>query len=345
MGENRHEEGRKWDTVVGIIEESGVHSNFTSWSFMHGSIRAWQLRMNFLGNKIFGTKGSRTREAVQLENLEIYQQWWKNERDEKRNSQRQGTSPSGTRKRSFIPRSYLSRSTAKGAPIHPEADEQDFTSTNWRHPQPRKMAYASVVYNVSTDPRWSGKRLVQPDAEWLHRQLADLREEFIERFALRRRCFKDPTEISAFMSNSKCLELARRFSDQVPKTVTEMMKRVDDFINSKEVYRSTKLPRGEFHEKGQGAQSHGNRPSLDALTKKPKEILATELQLQLPPCPLMVGTPKKENLDQYCDYQGEKGHYTNDCYQLKRQLKRALESGKLSHLVKDVKQRRNAKER
>ncbi|GKB89471.1 acid phosphatase, class B-like protein, partial [Tanacetum coccineum] len=25
------------------------------WSFMHGGIRAWQLRMNFLGNKIFGT--------------------------------------------------------------------------------------------------------------------------------------------------------------------------------------------------------------------------------------------------------------------------------------------------
>ncbi|GJU97138.1 hypothetical protein Tco_1326409 [Tanacetum coccineum] len=174
---------------------------------------------------------------------------------------------------------------------------------------------------------------------------ADLREKFIERFTLRRRCFKDPTEISAFMSNSKCPELARRFSDQVPKTVTEMMKRVDDFINSKEVYRSTKLPRGEFPEKGQGAQSPGNRPSLDALTKWPKEILATELQLQLPPCPPMVGTPKKENLDRYCDYHGEKGHYTNDCYQLKRQLKRALESGKLSHLVKDVRKRQNAKER
>ncbi|GJR02635.1 cytochrome P450 CYP82D47-like protein [Tanacetum coccineum] len=57
MGGNRHKEGRKRDTVVGIIEESGVHSNFTSWSFMHGGIRAWQLRMNFLGNKIFGTNG------------------------------------------------------------------------------------------------------------------------------------------------------------------------------------------------------------------------------------------------------------------------------------------------
>ncbi|GKF04461.1 reverse transcriptase domain-containing protein [Tanacetum coccineum] len=96
---------------------------------------------------------------------------------------------------------------------------------------------------------------------------ADLREKFAKRFALRRRCFKDPTEvskiiwkanetlldfqerwtdeisyiqdvpevmqISAFMSNSKCPKLARRFSDQVPKTVTEMMKRVDDLLNPK----------------------------------------------------------------------------------------------------------------
>ncbi|GJX84809.1 reverse transcriptase domain-containing protein [Tanacetum coccineum] len=55
----------------------------------------------------------------------------------------------------------------------------------------------------------------------------------------------------------------------------------------------------------------------------------------------MIGTPKKENLDMYCDYHREKGHYTNDCYQLKRQLEAALESGKLNHLVKDVRQRGN----
>ncbi|GKB59586.1 hypothetical protein Tco_0915772 [Tanacetum coccineum] len=37
---------------------------------------------------------------------------------------------------------------------------------------------------------------------------------------------------------------------QVPKTVTEMMKRVDDFIKSEEVYRSTGLPRGELPKRG-----------------------------------------------------------------------------------------------
>ncbi|GKE40659.1 hypothetical protein Tco_1464064 [Tanacetum coccineum] len=41
VGENGHEEGRKRDAIVGIIKEPGVHSNFTSWSFVHGGIRAW----------------------------------------------------------------------------------------------------------------------------------------------------------------------------------------------------------------------------------------------------------------------------------------------------------------
>nr|GEV69321.1 reverse transcriptase domain-containing protein [Tanacetum cinerariifolium] len=61
------------------------------------------------------------------------------------------------------------------------------------------------------------------------------------------------------MSNSKCPKLARRFFDQVPKTTTEMMKRVDEFIKFEEVYRSIELSRGEFPEKGQGTPSQGNR--------------------------------------------------------------------------------------
>ncbi|GKA82942.1 hypothetical protein Tco_0789690, partial [Tanacetum coccineum] len=86
-----------------------------------------------------------------------------------------------------------------------------------------------------------------------------------------------------------------------------------------------------------------NRPvpvlSLDSLTKCPKEILATETQLQLPPPrpvanPLRTGDP-----DKYCDYHQDKGHHTNDCIQLRKQLEIALESGKLNHLMKDLRQR------
>ncbi|GJS71891.1 hypothetical protein Tco_0704732 [Tanacetum coccineum] len=91
----------------------------------------------------------------------------------------------------------------------------------------------------------------------------------------------------------------------------------------------------EFH------RPRGNRAvlTLDSLSRTPQEILATEHQLRLPqPAPL-VGVPSKENLNRYCDYHNEKGHSTNDYFHLKQQLEIALESGKLNHLVKDVRQR------
>lgn len=47
-------------------------------------------------------------------------------------------------------------------------------------------------------------------------------------------------------------------------------------------------------------------------------------------------------MDKYCDYHEEKGHLTNDCYNLKEQLKKAMETGKLDHLNKDVRQRDRA---
>ncbi|GKD89162.1 reverse transcriptase domain-containing protein, partial [Tanacetum coccineum] len=79
--------------------------------------------------------------------------------------------------------------------------------------------------------------------------------------------------------------------------------------------------------------------SLDSLIKCPKEILATETQLQLPAPrpvanPLRTGDPNK-----YCDYHQDKGHHTNDCIQLRKQLEIALESRKLNHLMKDLRQR------
>nr|GEU56293.1 reverse transcriptase domain-containing protein [Tanacetum cinerariifolium] len=180
-------------------------------------------------------------------------------------------------------------------------------------------------------------------------------------------------------------ELARRFADRVPTTITEIMKRVDDFVKSEDAYKSTELPKGEHQEKSMGIPFKGNRTPrqgyensnlradnfrnwrndqyqpyvpprsnnrrfdgrhqevynmvLESLRKQPKEILATEPQLQLPPCPSTVGTPRKENLDRYCDYHGEKGYYTNDCHMLKKQLEVAIKSRKLSHLIKDVRQR------
>nr|GEU81940.1 hypothetical protein [Tanacetum cinerariifolium] len=196
-------------------------------------------------------------------------------------------------------------------------------------------------------------------------------------------------QISTFMSNSKFLKLARRFSDQVPKTVTKMMRRVDDFVKSEEAFKSIELPKGEHPKGGQGMQFIGSRPPrttyrsgpprvnsynnnrrdhyqpyvpprpqdqrfdnhrhenrmydnqsqevnrlrLDSLTKLPNEILAIKLHLQLPPCPPTIASPRKENLDIYSDYHVEKGHYTNDCFHLKRKIELEVKfrGGVLTH--------------
>ncbi|GJT94139.1 reverse transcriptase domain-containing protein [Tanacetum coccineum] len=79
--------------------------------------------------------------------------------------------------------------------------------------------------------------------------------------------------------------------------------------------------------------------TLNSLTKYPKEILATETQLRLPAPGPMINPLRSGNIDRYCEYHQEKGHYTNDYIQLRKQLKMALESGKLNHMVKDVRQR------
>jgi hypothetical protein len=214
-------------------------------------------------------------------------------------------------------------------------------------------------------------------------------------------------QISSFMDGCKCPELAKRFSEKISRTVTEMMIRVDDFIRSERAYRLTEVPREErmdnyrrdyhsnsYSRNDQNTQrpsfrgnrrrdihreefrprrndhftpygpaknentnrtdyrmdyhrNDGNRRDtrpidLNTLTKAPKEILATEHQLRLPAPPPLRGRPSRENMDKYCDYHGEKGHLTNDCYNMKEQLKRAMEMVKLDHLIKDVRQRDRA---
>ncbi|GKB77221.1 reverse transcriptase domain-containing protein [Tanacetum coccineum] len=225
-----------------------------------------------------------------------------------------------------------------------------------------------------------------------------LREAFTTRYSTRKACYKEPHEItkivrkanetltafkerwtvetgfiigvpevmkiSSFMDSVKSPELAKRFASSVPKTVDEMMKRLDEFVRAEEAYALAELPLGESRDihrrlsfpagsrdvhqrltfpaarrddrdgrnspgkdfrKGDYRNSYKvrdnfntgrhrdyrapypqreqtNRPvpvlSLDSLTKCPKEILATETQLQLPPPrpvanPLRTGDPDK----------------------------------------------------
>ncbi|GJT48106.1 ribonuclease H-like domain-containing protein [Tanacetum coccineum] len=76
---------------------------------------------------------------------------------------------------------------------------------------------------------------------------------------------------------------------------------------------------------------YSRRDTFTPLNKIPKEILAMESISFLPP-PTLVGSLEKQTMSKFWDYYRDRGHNTNDCYHLKRQIEEAVASGKLAHL-------------
>ncbi|GJU88991.1 putative reverse transcriptase domain-containing protein [Tanacetum coccineum] len=52
----------------------------------------------------------------------------------------------------------------------------------------------------------------------------------------------------------------------------------------------------------------------------------------------MTTPVEKRNASKFCEFHGEVGHTTNECMHLKRQIEEMLKTGKLSHLIKELKQ-------
>ncbi|XP_021986602.1 uncharacterized protein LOC110883046 [Helianthus annuus] len=52
--------------------------------------------------------------------------------------------------------------------------------------------------------------------------------------------------------------------------------------------------------------------------------------------PRPMTNKKGQDPNLYCDFHKDSGHLTDDCYSLRQEIEKALKSGKLSHLVKNV---------
>ncbi|GJU34171.1 hypothetical protein Tco_1182525 [Tanacetum coccineum] len=55
--------------------------------------------------------------------------------------------------------------------------------------------------------------------------------------------------------------------------------------------------------------------------------------------PLVAGPAENQNKNKFCEFHRDKGHNTDEYIHLRRQIKEAVKSGQLSHLVKQIKQR------
>nr|GEW86388.1 reverse transcriptase domain-containing protein [Tanacetum cinerariifolium] len=82
------------------------------------------------------------------------------------------------------------------------------------------------------------------------------------------------------------------------------------------------------------------RERHECLIMTPKEILATKASKFQPPPP-MVTPVEKRSSNKLCDFHNDKGRSTDECMQLKKQIEELVRAGKLSHLIKEIKQGRD----
>ncbi|GJR12926.1 reverse transcriptase domain-containing protein [Tanacetum coccineum] len=181
-------------------------------------------------------------------------------------------------------------------------------------------------------------------------------EDFIQRYKSESGNVKGAPEcmrISGFVHGITNPELIKRFHEKIPKTVDEMMQVATSFLQGQEAASNQerkKAPPAWKHQEGGHRQNfkkgggfrsqhkQEKRPDrFTLLTKTPKEILALEKGKFKTPPP-MTTPVEKQNANKFCEFHGEVGHNTDECNHLRKQIEDMLKAGKLSHIIRELKQ-------
>nr|GEV59543.1 reverse transcriptase domain-containing protein [Tanacetum cinerariifolium] len=97
---------------------------------------------------------------------------------------------------------------------------------------------------------------------------------------------------------------------------------------------AAKVERGDFRNQ---QRSERRRDKFTLLTKSPKEILALDKGKFKTPLPMTTPNEKRNN-NKFCKFHGEVGHNSDEYMHLRRQIKELIKAGKLSHVIKELKQ-------
>ncbi|GJR36530.1 reverse transcriptase domain-containing protein, partial [Tanacetum coccineum] len=180
-------------------------------------------------------------------------------------------------------------------------------------------------------------------------------KDFVRRFKVESRDVKGAPKImriSGFMHGITNPELIKRLHDKIPKSVDEMMRITTSFIRGEVAAgnqeRKKSLTPWKQQESGhkqnfkKGGFKNQQRPErrqdrFTLLSKSPKEILGLEKGKFKAPPPMTTPVEKRNNI-KFCKFHGEVGHNTDECMHLKRQIEELLKAGKLSYVIKELKQ-------
>ncbi|GJZ72127.1 reverse transcriptase domain-containing protein [Tanacetum coccineum] len=162
-------------------------------------------------------------------------------------------------------------------------------------------------------------------------------EEFMEHFKIETGRMKGAPKcmrISGFMHGVNNPELTKRLNEHVPKTMEEMMTATTTFIqgetaaaSKKKVHTTWKSQDQPKRHTSERRPDFRNQPKdgrgsnkFNPLTRTPKENFAAESGKFKPPPP-MVTPVEKRSSNKFGEFHNDKGHITNECVQLRKQIK------------------------
>nr|GEU64475.1 reverse transcriptase domain-containing protein [Tanacetum cinerariifolium] len=147
--------------------------------------------------------------------------------------------------------------------------------------------------------------------------------------------------ISGFMHGINNQELTKRLNERVPKTMEEIMIATTAFIRGEVTAASKRKGHMLWKPQDQSKRHTDKRPDFQShakdgrgvnrftpLTRTPKKILAAEANKFQPPPPMVTPVEKRNN-NKFCDFHNDKGHSTDECMQLKKQIEELVRAGKL----------------
>ncbi|GJR86069.1 reverse transcriptase domain-containing protein [Tanacetum coccineum] len=191
----------------------------------------------------------------------------------------------------------------------------------------------------------------------IKQQEGESTEYFVKRYKLESRDVKGAPElmrIFGFVHGITNPELIKRIHDKIPKRVDEMIRVTTSFLRG-EVAASNHEQKKRFHHEGSQKQnfkkegfqnqqrSERKQDRFSLLTKTPKEIFALDKGKFKAPPPMTTPVEKRKHAKFY-EFHGEVGHNTDECMRLKKQIEEMLKAGKLSHLIKELKQNNKKKQ-
>ncbi|GJR11608.1 reverse transcriptase domain-containing protein [Tanacetum coccineum] len=158
----------------------------------------------------------------------------------------------------------------------------------------------------------------------------DMREAFLKNYLQQKKCIRDPIVLHNIKQRDEesTEDFIQRYKSESRnvKGASECM-RISGFVHG--------ITNPELIKSQHKQEKRPDRFTL--LTKTPKEILALEKRKFKTP-PSMTTPVEKRNANKFCEFHGEVGHNTDECNHLRKQIEDMLKAGKLSYIIRELKQ-------